>query len=129
MINVDTIRVIEKKTLEFLFELKGWTLRTPLFYKDKVLIMPDFYPANYILGHAKSALIICDGSSVINYRNREFNSVEELVSVLGEGEIVNYENWEFTQVKEWAVLKLNGKFLQCFSNPLELKTTKELRCR
>ena len=128
MIDVDVLRVIERPILEYLFKIKGFTLREPLEYDGKTLFMPDFYPDRYVIAASHGALIICSGESAINYRDQDFDSVEELVATYGRKEIENYADWEFRSVKEWAVLGLDNRVRQYFTNPIMLKTTKQLRC-
>lgn len=64
-------------------ELSDWKVKEYKMFNGLVLLKPDFYPED-ILAYSKKAIIICDGSSVINYRGYVFSDTQELVKKYGE---------------------------------------------
>ena len=109
-------------------ELSEWDVKQYEMYDGLVMLKPDFYPTGYILAYSKKAIIICDGSSVINYQGHIFNDVQELVKKYGEKILSEYQTWDFKQEKEWLIKKLNGDWVGSFSKMSELKNRRKLRC-
>jgi len=109
-------------------ELSEWDVKQYKMHNGLVMLKPDFYPEGYILAYSKKAIIICDGSSVINYRGHIFNDVEELVKKYGEKILSEYQTWDFKQEKEWLIRRLNGEWVDSFSRMSGLKNRRKLRC-
>ena len=126
---------LEKKWLEYLLSNLKWKSRdfkkvseTIFDTSDLVYFKPDFYPEGYILAATTKAIIICDGSSVINYRDTEFKDVSQIIETFGIEAIRDYDNWNFEQEKEWLVRKLNGQWIYSFTSVIEMKSERELKC-
>tara|TARA_R100000329_G_scaffold149813_2_gene141245 strand:+ start:1671 stop:2054 length:384 start_codon:yes stop_codon:yes gene_type:complete len=109
-------------------ELSEWDVRNYKMHNGLVLLKPDFYPEGYILAYSKKAIIICDGSSVINYRGSVFTDTESLVKKYGEKILSEHQTWDYKQEKEWLIKRLNGDWVDTFSKLSELKHRKKLRC-
>ena len=124
----DNKQILNKELFLSCMELCDWKVKEYKMFNGLVLLKPDFYPEGYILAYSKKAIIICDGSSVINYRGYVFSDTQELVKKYGEKILSEYQTWDFKQEKEWLIKRLNGQWVGSFSKMSELKHRKNLRC-
>ena len=124
----DNKHILKEEVFLFCMKTSGWNIKKYKTHEGLVLLKPDFYPEGYILAYSSKAIIICDGSSVINYRGSVFNDIEELVERYGVNILSQYQNWDFMEEKEWLIKKTNGEWVSTFSKMSGLKNRKKLRC-
>lgn len=124
----DNKQILHKELFLSCMRISDWNVKQYKMFNGLVLLKPDFYPTGYILAYSNKAIIICDGSSVINYRGSVFNDTEQLVEKYGERILSEYQTWDFKQEKEWLIKRLNGDWVDSFSKMSELKHRKKLRC-
>ena len=124
----DNKYVLDEELFISCMEILDWDIKDYKKYQGKVLLKPDFYQAGFILASSTKAIIICDGSSVINYRDEFYEDFSDLLKKHGDLALEDYMNWHYEQEKEWLIRKFNGKFISTFSKMSQLKKRSEVRC-
>lgn len=123
----DYSNIIPKGMLPIVLEAHGWIYKDSISYLNYTLMKPDFYPTGFVLAVSKKAVIICDGSSLIKFKDIEYTDVEEIISKFGRAIIDTFPQWEFEIEKEWTVMK-NGVYVHSFSSFDQIEERKKLRC-
>ena len=123
----DYSNIIPKGMLPIVLEAHGWIYKDSFSYLDYTLMKPDFYPTGFVLAVSKKAVIICDGSSLIKFKDEEYTEVEEMINKFGKAIIETFPQWEFEIEKEWTVMK-NGEYVHSFSSFDQIAERKKLRC-
>ena len=123
----DYSNIIPKGMLPIVLEAHGWIYKDSISYLNYTLMKPDFYPTGFVLAVSKKAVIICDGSSLIKFKDIEYTDVEEIIRKFGRAIIDTFPQWEFEIEKEWTVMK-NGVYVHSFSSFDQIEERKKLRC-
>ena len=123
----DYTNIIPTGILPVLLKSQGWLYRDSKEYNEYTLMKPDFYPVWYVLAVSMKAVIVCDCETIIEYKNKQYTDVEDLISEYGIDVISTYPSWNFLVEREWVVKK-NGKYVYSFSSFDQITERKKLRC-
>ena len=118
---------ISPKALQIQLDVLGWKLMNPYIHEDVAVFKPDFYPNNHVIALAKRGYIWAKGYTVIQYKDQEFNSVQEL---LGKWKYAlnDFNNWTFLAEKEWVLTKDGKEALYFFDTLQKIPMRKKYRC-
>lgn len=118
---------ISPEALEIQLNVLGWKMMNPYIYDNVAVFKPDFYPNNHIIALANYGRIWAKGYTLINYKNQEFNSVEDLLNKWNNA-LSDFNNWTFLAEKEWVVTKDGKETLYFFSDLQSIPLRKKYRC-
>lgn len=109
-------------------EIFGWSLKEYKTHGNLAIIRADFYPVGFILGFSKKAIIVCDGEMLIHYNGNDYTDFEELLVQYGDGAYETFPEWEIKIEKQWAIKRLDGTWVEAFSNLVEMPYREQVRC-
>lgn len=118
---------ISPKALQIQLDVLGWKLMNPYIHENVAVFKPDFYPNNHVIALAKRGYIWAKGYTVIQYKDQEFSSVQEL---LGKWKYAlnDFNNWTFLAEKEWVLTKDGKESLYFFDTLQKIPMRKKYRC-
>tara|TARA_R100000742_G_C4279366_1_gene103739 strand:- start:3193 stop:3573 length:381 start_codon:yes stop_codon:yes gene_type:complete len=123
----DYENILPNEILPALLKSQGWLYRDSKQYKDYTLMKPDFYPVGYVLAVSMKAVIVCDGETLIEYKDKLYTDVEDMISEYGIDVISTFHSWKFLVEREWVVKK-NGEYVHSFSSCYQIGKRSKLRC-
>jgi hypothetical protein len=129
---IDNYNFLPPNTIHLLLDAFGWSYSKSNDYRNldninMTLLRADFYPVGHVLAVSKKAVIVCDGESLIEYKDEVYEDVQELIDKFGNSVIDKFSSWKFLSEKEWTVKK-NGEYVHSFSSFKDIKHRKKLRC-
>ena len=123
----DEINYADKTLVPKVFDIFGWKLKQFKTYEDLALVRADFYPVGHVLAISKKAVIVCEGSTLFEYKGVEYGDFDELLDSVGTIAYATFPQWNVKVEKEWTIRK-NGECVLAFSNLSEMPYRKQVRC-